>query len=57
MEIIIIFSFWFFRSVLHKSRELGLHSIALPVINSVQKNYPPDQGAHVALSKSFLLTL
>ncbi|XP_026478761.1 protein GDAP2 homolog isoform X2 [Ctenocephalides felis] len=38
-----------YRSVLHKSRELGLHSIALPVINSVQKNYPPDQGAHVAL--------
>ncbi|XP_046625614.1 protein GDAP2 homolog [Neodiprion virginianus] len=38
-----------YRNVLHKARELGLHSIALPVINSVRRNYPPDAGAHIAL--------
>ncbi|KAL2719434.1 protein GDAP2 [Vespula squamosa] len=38
-----------YRNVLQKSRELGLRSIALPVINSVRRNYPPDAGAHIAL--------
>lgn len=28
---------------------MGLRTIALPVINSVRRNYPPDAGAHVAL--------
>jgi len=30
---------------------MGLHTIALPVINSIRRNYPPDAGAHIALSK------
>lgn len=30
---------------------MGLRTIALPVINSVRRNYPPDAGAHIALSK------
>ncbi|XP_017796657.1 PREDICTED: protein GDAP2 homolog [Habropoda laboriosa] len=38
-----------YRNVLQKARELGLHTIALPVINSVRRNYPPDAGAHIAL--------
>lgn len=38
-----------YRNVLQKSRELGLHSIALCVVNSVKRNYPPDEGAHIAL--------
>ncbi|XP_015589859.1 protein GDAP2 homolog isoform X3 [Cephus cinctus] len=38
-----------YRNVLHKARELGLRSIALPVINSIRRNYPPDAGAHIAL--------
>lgn len=40
-----------YRNVLQKARELGLRTIALPVINSVRRNYPPDAGAHIALSK------
>ncbi|KAH0817770.1 hypothetical protein GEV33_005022 [Tenebrio molitor] len=28
---------------------MGLHSLALCVINSVKRNYPPDEGAHIAL--------
>lgn len=39
-----------FRNVLQKAKELGLREIALPVINSVRRNYPPDAGAHIALS-------
>ncbi|XP_014294931.1 protein GDAP2 homolog [Microplitis demolitor] len=38
-----------YRNVLQKAREMGLRTIALPVINSVRRNYPPDAGAHVAL--------
>lgn len=38
-----------YRNVLQKARELGLRTIALPVINSVRRNYPPDAGAHIAL--------
>lgn len=30
---------------------MGLRTIALPVINSVRRNYPPDAGAHIALSE------
>lgn len=40
-----------YRNVLQKARELGLRTVALPVINSVRRNYPPDAGAHIALSK------
>jgi len=42
---------FYYRNVLQKARELGLHTIALPIINSVRKNYPPDAGAHIALRK------
>ncbi|KAK9884888.1 hypothetical protein WA026_009124 [Henosepilachna vigintioctopunctata] len=38
-----------YRNVLQKSKELGLHSLALCVINSVRRNYPPNEGAHIAL--------
>lgn len=38
-----------YRNVLQKTKELGLHSIAICVINSVKRNYPPDEGAHIAL--------
>ncbi|KAJ8942517.1 hypothetical protein NQ318_007246, partial [Aromia moschata] len=38
-----------YRSVLQKAKEMGLHSIALSVVNSVKRNFPPDVGAHIAL--------
>ncbi|KAK5649516.1 hypothetical protein RI129_000545 [Pyrocoelia pectoralis] len=38
-----------YRNTLQKTLEMGLHSIALCVINSVKRNYPPDEGAHIAL--------
>ncbi|CAH1109856.1 unnamed protein product [Psylliodes chrysocephalus] len=38
-----------YRNVLQKAKEMGLRSIAIPVINSVKRNYPPDEGAHIAL--------
>lgn len=30
---------------------MGLHSVGLCIINSVKRNYPPDEGAHIALRK------
>lgn len=38
-----------YRNVLQKAKEMGLHSIAIPTLHSLKRNYPPDQGAHVAL--------
>ncbi|XP_045460962.1 protein GDAP2 homolog isoform X2 [Harmonia axyridis] len=38
-----------YRNVLQKTKELGLHSLGLCVINSVRRNYPPNEGAHIAL--------
>ncbi|XP_066256772.1 protein GDAP2 homolog [Euwallacea similis] len=38
-----------YRNILQKAKEMGLHSIAIPVVNSLKRNYPPDQGAHIAL--------
>nr|CAD7440373.1 unnamed protein product [Timema bartmani] len=38
-----------YRNVLQKARELEVSSIALCVINSVRRNFPPDEGAHIAL--------
>lgn len=38
-----------YRNVLQKACELGIHSIALCVVNSIRRNYPPDEGAHIAL--------
>lgn len=37
------------RNVLHKAHEFGLKTIALCVIYSAQRNFPPDLGAHIAL--------
>ncbi|XP_023246100.1 protein GDAP2 homolog [Copidosoma floridanum] len=38
-----------YRNILQKARELGLRSVALPVVNSVRRSYPPEAGAHIAL--------
>ncbi|XP_055620860.1 protein GDAP2 homolog isoform X7 [Toxorhynchites rutilus septentrionalis] len=38
-----------YRNVLYKAKELGLRTIALCDINSVQRNFPPDTAAHIAL--------
>ncbi|XP_063244031.1 protein GDAP2 homolog [Bacillus rossius redtenbacheri] len=38
-----------YRNVLQKACELGVSSIALCVVNSVRRNFPPDEGAHIAL--------
>ncbi|KAJ8875645.1 hypothetical protein PR048_023541 [Dryococelus australis] len=38
-----------YRNVLQKACELELSSIALCVVNSVRRNFPPDEGAHIAL--------
>ncbi|KAL0274699.1 UNVERIFIED_CONTAM: hypothetical protein PYX00_002765 [Menopon gallinae] len=38
-----------YRNVLQKAHELCLASLGLCVINSVRRNYPPDEGAHIAL--------
>ncbi|XP_031640596.1 protein GDAP2 homolog isoform X4 [Contarinia nasturtii] len=38
-----------YRNILSKSRELGAKSLAICVVSTVQKNFPPDIGAHIAL--------
>ncbi|KAI5749847.1 hypothetical protein M8J76_010678 [Diaphorina citri] len=38
-----------YRNVLMKSFDLKVKSIGISVINSIHKNYPPDEGAHIAL--------
>ncbi|XP_050074211.1 protein GDAP2 homolog isoform X2 [Anopheles maculipalpis] len=38
-----------YRNVLYKARELGLRTVALCDISSVQRNFPPDTAAHIAL--------
>ncbi|KAL1122313.1 hypothetical protein AAG570_003718 [Ranatra chinensis] len=38
-----------YRNIFEKAFEMKLNSIALCPINSVKRNYPPDEGAHVAL--------
>lgn len=40
-----------FRSVLELVHEYRLSSIAIPIIYTVKRGYPPDEGAHLALSK------
>jgi hypothetical protein len=42
------------RNVLQKACELNLSTVALCVINSVRRNFPPDEGAHIALSMYFI---
>ncbi|KAK6627925.1 hypothetical protein RUM44_010407 [Polyplax serrata] len=44
-----IFYFYCEINVLQKAYELKLASVGLSVINSVRRNYPPDEGAHIAL--------
>ncbi|XP_058829583.1 protein GDAP2 homolog isoform X4 [Topomyia yanbarensis] len=38
-----------YRNVLYKAKELGLRTVALCDISSVQRNFPPDTAAHIAL--------
>uniref|UniRef100_A0A182WB63 Macro domain-containing protein n=1 Tax=Anopheles minimus TaxID=112268 RepID=A0A182WB63_9DIPT len=38
-----------YRNVLYKARELGLRTVALCDISSVQRDFPPDTAAHIAL--------
>ncbi|KAF6207838.1 hypothetical protein GE061_016287 [Apolygus lucorum] len=38
-----------YRKILEKAYELKIKTLAVSVINSVRRNYPPDEGAHVAL--------
>ncbi|XP_039290459.1 protein GDAP2 homolog isoform X2 [Nilaparvata lugens] len=38
-----------YRNVLLEARERKLNSLGLCVINSVRRNFPPDEGAHIAL--------
>ncbi|KAK7792886.1 hypothetical protein R5R35_000437 [Gryllus longicercus] len=38
-----------YRNVLQRACELNLSSVALCVINSVRRNFPPDEGAHIAI--------
>ena len=45
-----------YRNVLYKAKELGLKTIGLCTISSVQKNFPSDLGAHIALSM-FVFTI
>lgn len=42
------------RNVLLKARELKVRTLGLCVVNSVRRNYPPDEGAHIALSMYYL---
>lgn len=44
-----------FRNILCKSRELGAKTLAVCVVSTVQKNFPPDIGAHIALRKQLNL--
>ncbi|BES88076.1 Ganglioside induced differentiation associated protein [Nesidiocoris tenuis] len=38
-----------YRKILEKAYELKIKTLALSVIHSVRRNYPPDEGAHVAM--------
>ncbi|XP_053688296.1 protein GDAP2 homolog [Sabethes cyaneus] len=38
-----------YRNVLYKVKELGLRTVALCDISSVQRDFPPDTAAHIAL--------
>ena len=34
-------------------REFRLTNVAIPIIYSIKRGYPPDEGAHLALSMAF----
>ncbi|XP_068631181.1 protein GDAP2 homolog [Battus philenor] len=38
-----------YKNVLHKAGELGVRSLALCVVSTPRRNFPPDLAAHVAL--------
>ncbi|XP_044743634.1 protein GDAP2 homolog [Chrysoperla carnea] len=38
-----------YRSILQMCCEMNLRTVAFCVINSVKRNYPPEEGAHIAL--------
>jgi hypothetical protein len=38
-----------YRNSLQVARETGIRSVALSVVNSQRKGYPPETGAHIAL--------
>ncbi|XP_078001446.1 protein GDAP2 homolog isoform X2 [Glandiceps talaboti] len=38
-----------YRNVLQIAREQGMPSVAVNVINSVRRGYPPEEGAHIAI--------
>ncbi|CAH0725388.1 unnamed protein product, partial [Brenthis ino] len=38
-----------YKNVLHRARELGVRELALCIISSPRRNFPPDVAAHVAL--------
>lgn len=56
-SIFISILFFHFRNVLCKGRELGVKSIGVCIVSTVQKNFPPDIGAHIALSMKINYTV
>lgn len=44
-----------YRNVLNKAKELGLQTIGICTLSVPQRNFPSDIGAHIALSKSWIL--
>lgn len=42
------------RNILCKAKEVGFKSIAVCVVSTVQRNFPPDIGAHIALSNEII---
>ena len=45
-----IFLYSINRNVLEIVHEYHLSSVAIPIIYTVKRGYPPDEGAHLALS-------
>lgn len=50
-----MFLFYFKRSVLELVHENHLASVAIPLIYTMKRGYPPDEGAHLALSKYYIV--
>jgi hypothetical protein len=40
------------RNVMELVHEYQLSSVAIPIIYTVKRGYPPDEGAHLALSNN-----
>jgi O-acetyl-ADP-ribose deacetylase (regulator of RNase III) len=43
-----------YRSCLQAVKENKLHSVAIPPINSEKRDYPPLEGAHIAISRRYV---